>query len=251
MNTSLDTQTDSSVPVQVTEEAMPQNPLTNSELPAVESSAEAIPVIQYPGVEDEEQMAEFRRMVGLPDRAELFQLTRPDDVAEHEWNEELATKLAQTAYQYGVPPQAMAALQDTMLHAYRDADARINDAKAQTEAETERILQQEWGVNYQRNMNRATATLRNLASEHGLDADALLDNPAVGSDINVIKLLYAVSTLVDEAPLHQSQSFSAGAADEAHRIESDPTHPLHEAYMKVNHPNHKYANEFYDRLMRR
>lgn len=251
MNTTLDTQTDGSVSVQAAEEAMPQEPLVSTELPVVETSAKAIPVTQYPGVEQEEQMAEFRRMVGLPDSAELFQLTRPDDVAEHEWNQDLANKLAQTAYQYGVPPQAMSALQDTMLQAYRDADVRLNEAKVQAEAETEQKLQQEWGVNYQRNMNRATATLRNLASDHGLDADALLDNPAVGSDINVIKLLYAVSTMVDEAPLHQSQSFSAGAADEAHRIESDPTHPLHEAYMKVNHPNHKYANEFYDRLMRR
>lgn len=35
------------------------------------------------------------------------------------------------------------------------------------------------------------------------------------------------------------------------RMESDPSHPLYEAYMSVNHPNHKYANELYDRLTTR
>ena len=36
--------------------------------------------------------------------------------------------------------------------------------------------------------------------------------------------------------------------NEAHRIAHDPTHPLHEAYMRTSHPRHKYANEQYDRL---
>ena len=40
-------------------------------------------------------------------------------------------------------------------------------------------------------------------------------------------------------------------AEEAMRMESDPSHPLYEAYMNVNHPNHRYANELYDRLTTR
>jgi hypothetical protein len=52
--------------------------------------------------------------------------------------------------------------------------------------------------------------------------------------------------LMDEAPLH-----TGGKPDnkqEAYRIAHDPTHPLHEAYMRTSHPQHRYANEQYDRL---
>ena len=67
----------------------------------------------------------------------------------------------------------------------------------------------------------------------------------------LIRLLYQVSRLLDEAPLHQEGAAAPSPAEEAMRMESDPSHPLYEAYMSVNHPNHKYANELYDRLTSR
>ena len=102
-----------------------------------------------------------------------------------------------------------------------------------------------------KSVGRATAALQRLASETGVDADALLDNPALGSNPDVIRLLYQVSRLLDEAPLHQAGAAAPSPAEEAMRMESDPSHPLYEAYMSVNHPNHKYANELYDRLTSR
>lgn len=117
--------------------------------------------------------------------------------------------------------------------------------------QAEQSLQQEWGANYERNMGRAAAVLRRLASETGVDADALLDNPGLGSNPDAIRLLYQASRLLDEAPLHHTGNAAPSPAEEAMRMESDPSHPLYEAYMNVNHPNHKYANELYDRLTTR
>ena len=79
----------------------------------------------------------------------------------------------------------------------------------------------------------------------------LLDNPGLGSNPDVIRLLYQASRLLDEAPLHHSGAATPSPAEEAMRMESDPSHPLYEAYMNVNHPNHRYANELYDRLTSR
>lgn len=206
---------------------------------------------RYPGVDNEEQMARFRQMAGLPDSEEDYCLERPETMPEEEWNPELAERMARAAYRYGVPPEAMNALQDTMAQAYQEAREKVQEQQMEQETQAEQSLQNEWGGSYERNMGRATAALQRLASETGVDADALLDNPALGSNPDVIRLLYQVSRLLDEAPLHQAGAAAPSPAEEAMRMESDPSHPLYEAYMSVNHPNHKYAHDLYDRLTSR
>lgn len=215
------------------------------------SYAELERLRHYPGVENEEQMARFRRMAGLPESEEDYRLERPESTPESEWNAGLAERMARTAYRYGVPPEAMNALQETMAQAYEEAREQMADSRMEMETQAEQSLQQEWGANYERNMGRATAALQRLASETGVDADALLDNPGLGSNPDVIRLLYQASRLLDEAPLHHLGAATPSPAEEAMRMESDPSHPLYEAYMNVNHPNHRYANELYDRLTSR
>ncbi|MCC8148906.1 hypothetical protein [Akkermansia sp.] len=215
------------------------------------SYAELERLRHYPGVENEEQMARFRRMAGLPESEEEYRLERPESMPESEWNAGLAERMARTAYRYGVPPEAMNALQETMSQAYEEAREQMMDSRMEMETQAEQSLQHEWGANYERNMGRATAALQRLASETGVDADALLDNPGLGSNPDVIRLLYQASRLLDEAPLHHSGAAEPSPEGEAIRMESDPSHPLYEAYMNVNHPNHKYANELYDRLISR
>lgn len=206
---------------------------------------------RYPGVDNEDQMARFRQMAGLPDAEEDYRLERPESMPEGEWNPELADRMARTAYRYGVPPEAMNALQETMAQAYQEAREQMQDTQMEQENLAERSLQSEWGSHYERNMGRATAALQRLAAETGVDAETLLDNPALGSNPDVIRLLYQASRLLDEAPLHHAGVAAPSPAEEAMRMESDPSHPLHDAYMSVNHPNHKYANELYDRLTSR
>lgn len=70
----------------------------------------------------------------------------------------------------------------------------------------------------------AAAVLRRLASETGVDADALLDNPGLGSNPDAIRLLYQASRLLDEAPLHHTGNAAPSPAEEAMRMES--VHPI-------------------------
>ena len=79
------------------------------------SYAELERLRRYPGVENEEQMARFRRLAGLPESEEEYRLERPESTPESEWNADLAERMARTAYRYGVPPEAMNALQETCL----------------------------------------------------------------------------------------------------------------------------------------
>ena len=78
------------------------------------SYAELERLRRYPGVENAEQMARFRRLAGLPEAEEEDRRERPESTPESEWNAGLAERMARTAYRYGVPPEAMNALQETM-----------------------------------------------------------------------------------------------------------------------------------------
>ena len=164
---------------------------------------------------------------------------------------ELAERMARAAYRHGVPPEAMNALQDTMAQAYQEAREKVQEQQMEQETQAEQSLQNEWGGSYERNMGRATAALQRLASETGVDADALLDNPALGSNPDVIRLLYQVSRLLDEAPLHQAGAAAPSPAEEAMRMESDPSHPLYEAYMRREPSQSQVRQWLYDRLTSR
>lgn len=206
---------------------------------------------RYPGVDNEEQMARFRQMAGLPDSEEDYRLERPETMPEEEWNPELAERMARAAYRYGGSSGSHerpaghdgAGLPGGQGKGAGTADGTGNPGGTVPAERMGRQLRAQHG--------RATAALQRLASETGVDADALLDNRALGSNPDVIRLLYQVSRLLDEAPLHQEGAAAPSPAEEAMRMESDPSHPLYEAYMSVNHPNHKYANELYDRLTSR
>ena len=89
--------------------------------------------------------------------------------------------------------------------------------------------------------------LTHLGARAGVDVAELTANPALRANADFARLMFAAAALLEEAPLHTG-SAAMDSREEARRIASDPTHPLHEAYMRASHPRHRYANEQYDRL---
>lgn len=200
----------------------------------------------YPEQGDERRMAAFRAAVGLPESAEGYSLPRPEETPDELWNPELAASMAQVAYEYGVPPRAMEAL----CRHYTEAGRRYLEESAAAEQAAvdaaDVALQQEWGTDYDDNMNRIGRFMERMGERSGVDVAALVQNPALRAEPAFAKLMLAASELMQEAPLHTGEPSDRRA--EAHRIAHDPTHPLHEAYMRTSHPQHRFANEQYDRL---
>ncbi len=200
----------------------------------------------YPEAGDERRMAAFRTAVGLPATAEEFVLVRPEETPDELWNPALVKSLGEVAYEYGVPPRAMEAL----CQRYAEEGRRfMTEAQAAEHAAVEAAdatLQQEWGSRYEENMDTVASFLHTMGERCGVDVAKLADNPALRADPDFARLMLAAADLMQEAPLREG---SAGDdRREAHRIAHDPGHPLHEAYMRTSHPQHRYANEQYDRL---
>lgn len=200
----------------------------------------------YPAAGDAARMAAFRAAVGLPELAQDYTLPRPADTPDELWDAALAASMAQVAHEHGVPAPAMAALCEHYAAEGRRAlqEAQLAQQQALDSAEAE--LRQDWGVRYEDNMRSVGAFLRNLGERTGVDVAPLAEHPALRANADFARLMLAAATMLEEAPLHTGSE--PNPRDEAHRIAHDPTHPLHEAYMRTSHPRHRYANEQYDRL---
>lgn len=200
----------------------------------------------YPDTADAARMAAFRSAVGLPATAEEYELPRPADTPDAVWNPELAACLGRVAYEYGVPPRAMEALSAR----YAEEGRRWVQQQAARETaavqEADAALQDEWGPQYEANMEEIGTFLGRLADRAGVDAAPLLQSPALRANADFAKLMLEAAQQLQEAPLHEGKATDSRA--EAHRMAHDPTHPLYEAYMRTSHPQHRYANEQYDRL---
>lgn len=200
----------------------------------------------YPDTADTARMAAFRRSVGLPDSPEDFAMERPQDTPDELWNEELVKQLSGIAYEYGVPPKALAAMAERYTSEGRRFMEHCQQANAEAVAQADASLQRSWGTAYEDNMNTIQNFLHTMGERAGINVQALMKNPALRANPDFAKLMLEAAGLMDEAPLHTGQQ--TDSRKEAHRIAHDPTHPLHEAYMRTSHPQHRYANEQYDRL---
>lgn len=200
----------------------------------------------YPAQEDETRMAAFRAAVGLPETAEDFVLERPADTPDEVWNPELVKSLTRVAYDYGVPPRALQALSARYAEEGRRFMAECRRREEEAVEDADAALQEAWGTRYESNMERVGNFLHTMGQRAGVEVETLLENPALRANPDFAKLMLAAAGLMHEAPLHEGRA--ADTRREAHRIAHDPTHPLHDAYMRTSHPQHRYANEQYDRL---
>ncbi len=200
----------------------------------------------YPGIEDKRRMSSFRRSVGLPESLEEYSITRPEELPDELWDDALVTEMAKTAYEYGVPKAAMEALTENYC---RENQRQLQHYKQQEEQriiQADSELQNEWGIDYEDNMSAITSVFARLGMAADVEVVPLLNNPALRGDTGFRRVLLEVARELGEAS-HREGTPQEGKK-EAHRIAHDPSHPLHDAYMRTSHPQHKYANEQYDRL---
>lgn len=209
----------------------------------------------YPDPTDETKMNRYRQSLGMPSLEE-YVLNKPESLNEETplWDPTLVEKMRQTAYTYAVPMPALEALTQTyvnecMERAQTEADDYVCTLADQQNNNLD-MLTEQWGARCTGNLKHASSTLHHLCHEANIDPSAFTQDPVLGSHPDFIRLLHHVGTLLRE-PMAKGVADTPylSPMDEARRMESDPTHPLHDAYMNYKHPNHGYANAYYDKLV--
>lgn len=206
---------------------------------------------------DEAAMTAWREALGMNKEfaGEEFLPAAPEGLPEGVWDAEAVEVLGRKAWELGVPKEAFAGIVNEFAARSAEAQKAAQDSEVERVAGVETQLKEVWGDQYGTNMKSAVSAVETLAKMAGIggdEAQAVVNDPVIGSNPVMIRLLAQVGAMLGDVPakgLNRSGGAAAGGKVEAERIMNDPSHPLHEAFMNPNHANHRYADEQYNRLM--
>ena len=206
---------------------------------------------------DEAAMTAWREALGMNKEfdGEEFLPAAPEGLPEGVWDAEAVEVLGRKAWELGVPKEAFAGIVNEFAARSAEAQKAAQAAEVERVAGVETQLKEVWGDQYGTNMKSAVSAVETLAKMAGIggdEAQAVVNDPVIGSNPVMIRLLAQMGAILGDVPakgLNRSGGAAAGGKVEAERIMNDPSHPLHEAFMNPNHANHRYADEQYNRLM--
>lgn len=206
---------------------------------------------------DEAAMTAWREALGMNKEfaGEEFLPAAPEGLPEGVWDAEAVEVLGRKAWELGVPKEAFAGIVSEFAARSAEAQKAAQAADVERVAGVETQLKEVWGDQYGTNMKSAVSAVETLAKMAGIggdEAQAVVNDPVIGSNPVMIRLLAQMGAMLGDVPakgLNRSGGAAAGGKVEAERIMNDPSHPLHEAFMNPNHANHRYADEQYNRLM--
>lgn len=189
-----------------------------------------------------EDVANFRRAIGVPDAPEGYGLKKPEKVGdlvvpEAVWDETRAGEFTKLAHELGLTAKQVQALSDFELRwVIGGMQATETQAQAAQEASVA-ALKKEWGGNYDGNL----ALARRAAEAYG--GKELIEHPALGNDPVLIKALAKIGATITEkrgTGLRESPGNDRPADPKAEarkmqqadiaRLRTDPKYRLSDAY---------------------
>lgn len=174
-----------------------------------------------------EDVAAFRKALGVPDTVDGYKITTPEGVALNQTTLQKATELA---HKHNIPPAALQELVGLQVEMAKASQAEtVNQAIARDTAERE-ALGKAWGADFKQKEHRVTSAL----ALTGIDQ-------AVFTDHRQLLAIERLSAMISDSTLKVGEATSnfSNAEGLATEIMSNPQHPDNAAYRDASHPNHK------------
>lgn len=174
-------------------------------------------------------------MDGEDGAGEEFALEVPDGI---QVSDEQRGAYESIAAELGIPGGKAGKYIGRVLQAEREVNAKVLNAQ-------EDALREEWGADFGANVKAARVFARQLAGRAGVDMAVM----GVFASPAGYKLLHALRTAVGESGYVSGRPSNQGSNEsEAHRMITDPGHPLYAAMYDSEHPKHKEAQARYNKL---
>lgn len=180
---------------------------------------------------DEEELAEFRARMGVPESPEEYEYDPPGDLPEYladMTGEAEMAEIFEVAHGLGLTQAQLSGLMDWRFDQLAGAGARLEGQLASAREESERTLRREWGRDYERNLNLSRRALREFGGEGlaGFLTRARVDGAQLANHPEIVKWAADVGRALTEASLHLGGG-EGGQSPEDRRAEL--TQAIHDA----------------------
>lgn len=113
----------------------------------------------------EEQKAEYRKVNGIPEKAEDYYKTLPDGVVFGEDDKPGVTKFLQDMHGLNAPPAMVSKALEVFVAAQAEGAMMRSEQDIKARDETSEALRTEWGVDYKGNVNAMSAFVKSNIPE--------------------------------------------------------------------------------------
>lgn len=179
----------------------------------------------------DEELAEFRSRMGVPDSPDDYQYDAPRDLpdylADAAGDEEMA-EIFETAHGLGLTQAQLSGLLDWRFEQLAGAGERLERQFASAREDAERALRRDWGRDYERNLNQSRRALREFGGEGLLDflTRARVDGAQLANHPEIVKWAAGAGRALTEATLHLG---GEGGGPSAEERRADLTQAIHDA----------------------
>ena len=152
---------------------------------------------------NEDKIQSYREVAGVPETPSDYRI-KPEVLPEGvQWDDEYAGKIAELAHKHHIPAKAV---QDLVAADLERQQATATDFEKHIEnqrKEAEDSLRQEWGMRYDKEVEKAGKALGNLAKESNLSEEEFAQvKTNYGNDPVFIKMMSKLSSQFSEAKIH-------------------------------------------------
>lgn len=190
-----------------------------------------------------EQMTEWRKENGIPEKPEGYLEGLPDGVVIGDQDKKMFGTFAEAMHKANMPPAAVHAALGWYYSNFENIEAEQVTADKQTLASSEDAMRSAWGADYRTNTNMISSYLSTLAGQDGKNvvADALMSARAGDGTplLHMPQMLGWLATLAREAggaitvPAAQGMTQAATVESRINEIEAmmKPTSPQYRNYL--------------------
>ncbi|MDH5556772.1 MAG: hypothetical protein OEZ03_05435 [Alphaproteobacteria bacterium] len=158
------------------------------------------------GDADEEELAEFRTRMGVPENPADYEYDPPGDLPDYladAGNEDEIAEMFEVSHALGLTQAQLSGLLDWRFEKLSEAGEQLGHQMTRAREEAEQGLRREWGRDYDRNLNLSRRALRDFGGE-GLPeflSRARVDGTQLGNHAEIVRWAANVGRALSEATL--------------------------------------------------
>jgi hypothetical protein len=181
--------------------------------------------------------------LGWPETTDGYEIARPQDYPkEAPYDDKLETAFKVKAHELGLSGKQARALYDWYVKTGLESHQGIMQEMQRYQKQAEESLRQEWGKNYEANVDLARRTMRTYADATALQAI----QEGAGNDPRLVKMFAKIGAAMGEDKLVKGDA-SAGSSLAARKQEI----LRHPGLMDDRHPDHKALVKELEQIFKR